>query len=388
MTPRLVAVLRRQPKGVLVAFGLLAIGLLAVLDYSAPLELSFLVFYVGPVMFLLWFVGRWAGLLGAFASAAFWFWEDVLSPHAYANNAAVDWNIAVRLVFLVLFVQAVAALKDALERERAAALERLERDVKIAQEVQARLFPQRAPEVRGVECFGVCRPARAVAGDYYDFLALDAHQMGIAVGDVSGKGLPAALLMASLQGALRSLASTADGGPARLARDLNGQVHALTERNRFVTFFWAVLDGETGGVSWVNAGHNAPFVIRTSGALERLESCGPPLGVLADPAYREKRTTLSPGDLLVLFTDGVTEAEDASEIEYGDGRLEALLRQSASRGEAPRDVCRRVLDAVAAFEAGAEQSDDITVVAARCHASKSESRPGRSADAFGHISRS
>jgi len=365
VTSRLVAFLRRRPKGLLVAAGLLAIGLLAVLDYDAPLELSFLVFYVGPVMFLLWFVGRWAGLLGAFASAAFWFWEDVLSPHAYANKPAADWNIAVRLVFLVLFVQAVAALKEALERERAAAQERLERDLQIAQEVQTRLFPQKAPEVRGVDCAGVCRPARSVAGDYYDFLALDSRHMGIAVGDVSGKGLPAALLMASLQGGLRSLASMADGGPARLARDLNAQVHALTERNRFVTFFWAVLDGETGGVSWVNAGHNAPFVIRASGRLERLGSSGPPLGVLAASEYREERTTLAPDDLLVVFTDGVTEAVDASEIEYGDGRLEEVLRRAAESREPVREVCRRVLDAVAAFEAGAEQHDDITVVAAR-----------------------
>jgi sigma-B regulation protein RsbU (phosphoserine phosphatase) len=346
-----------------VAAGLLAIGLLAALDYDAPIELSFLVFYVGPVMFLLWFVGRWAGLLGAFASAAFWFWEDVLSPHAYPNKAAADWNIAVRLVFLVLFVQAVAALKDALERERAAAQERLERDVRIAQEVQARLFPQKAPEVRGVECFGVCRPARSVAGDYYDFLALDSGHMGIAVGDVSGKGLPAALLMASLQGALRSLATMAEGGPARLARDLNAQVHALTERNRFVTFFWAVLDGETGGLSWVNAGHNPPFLLRASGAVERLGSSGPPLGVVADAAYREERTALAPSDLLVVFTDGVTEAEDASETEFGDARLEQLLRGSVALRA--NDVCRRVLDAVAAFEAGIEQHDDITVVAVR-----------------------
>jgi phosphoserine phosphatase RsbU/P len=366
VTPRLVALLRRQPKGVLVVAGLVAIGLLALLDYDAPLELSFLVFYVGPVMFLLWFVGRWAGLLGAFASAAYWFWEDVLSPHALADKAAADWNIAVRLVFLVLFVQAVAALKDALERERAAAQERLERDVRIAQEVQARLFPQKAPEVRGVECFGVCRPARSVAGDYYDFLALDARHLGIAVGDVSGKGLPAALLMASLQGALRSFASTANGGPARLARDLNAQVHALTERNRFVTFFWAVLDGASGELSWVNAGHNAPFVLRASGTVERLASGGPPLGVLAEPEYREERTALAPGDLLLVFTDGVTEAEDASEVEYGEARLETVVREAAALPA--KDVCGRVLEAVRAFEAGADQYDDITVVAAKRHA--------------------
>jgi hypothetical protein len=293
VTSRLVLFLRRQPKGALVAAGLLAIGLLAVLDYYAPLDLSFLVFYVGPVMFLLWFVGRWAGLLGALASAAFWFWEDVLSRHAYASQATADWNIAVRLIFLVLFVQAVAALKSALERERAAAQQRLERDVKIAQEVQARLFPQKAPEVRGVECFGVCRPARSVSGDYYDFVALDSGHLGLAVGDVSGKGLPAALLMASLQGALRSFASVADGGPARLARDLSAQIRSLTERNRFVTFFWAVLDGETGTLSYVNAGHNPPLLVRRNGQMERHRRGGPRLGILVVADCSGEPTTMS-----------------------------------------------------------------------------------------------
>ena len=363
MTSRLVAFIRRQPRVLLVAVGLVAIGLLAVLDFYAPLDLSFLVFYVGPVLFLLWFVGRWAGLLGAAASAAFWFWEDVLSPHALADPATADWNIAVRVVFFVLFVIVVAALKDALQRERAAAQERLEHDVTIAQQVQTRLFPQKAPEVRGVECAGVCRPARSVAGDYYDFLALDSGHLGVAVGDVSGKGLPAALLMASLQGALRSFASMENGSPARLARDLNAQIRSLTERNRFVTFFWAVLDGRTGGLSYVNAGHNPPMLVRASGAVERLRSGGPPLGILVDPDYHEGTTALAPGDLLVVFTDGVTEASDASETEYGEERLTGVVRGAASLPT--REVCQRVLEAVAAFEAGGDQYDDITVVAAR-----------------------
>ena len=175
--------------------------------------------------------------------------------------------------------------------------------------------------------------------------------------------LAAALLMASLQGALRSFASIADGGPARLAGDLNAQIRALTERNRFVTFFWAVLDGATGALSYVNAGHNPPLVLRASGALERLRSGGPPLGILLEPDYREGTTTLSRGDLLVVFTDGVTEAENASEIEYGDERLERVVREAA--GLPARQVCDRVLAAVAAFESGAEQHDDITVVAAK-----------------------
>ncbi|HVQ54621.1 MAG TPA: SpoIIE family protein phosphatase, partial [Thermoanaerobaculia bacterium] len=217
MTGRLAAFLRRQPPALLTFVGMASIALLAFIDWVAPPDLSFLIFYVGPVLFLVWFVGRWAGFLGAAASAAFWAWEDVLSPHAYSSAPVADWNIAVRLLFLVAFVAVVAALKESVERERQASQERLERDVRIAQEVQARLFPQKVPKSAALECAGVCRPARGVAGDYYDFLEIDRGHLGVALGDVAGKGISAALLMASLQGALRSHASLSDGEPAEAA---------------------------------------------------------------------------------------------------------------------------------------------------------------------------
>ena len=172
MTGRFVAFFRRQPRWVLVAVGLAWIAVLAILDYFAPLEISFLTFYVAPVLFLVWFVGPGAGFLGAAVSAGFWAWEDIFSAHAHPTITLkiTDWNLAVRAAFLALFVWVVAELKRALERERHAAQERLERDVAIAHEVQERLFPRKDPEIRGLECHGACRPARGVAGDYYDFL--------------------------------------------------------------------------------------------------------------------------------------------------------------------------------------------------------------------------
>ena len=367
MTGRFVAFFRRQPRWVLVAAGLAWIAVLAILDYFAPLEISFLTFYVAPVLFLVWFVGPGAGFLGAAVSAGFWTWEDIFSAHAHPTITLkiTDWNLAVRAAFLALFVWVVAELKRALERERYAAQERLERDVAIAHEVQERLFPRKDPEIRGLECHGACRPARGVAGDYYDFLRLDAERFGIAAGDVAGKGLSAALLMASLQGAVRSFASMlmAGGAPAALARDLNAQMHALTESNRFATFFWAVFDENARTLTWVNAGHNAPMLLRATGALERLRASGPPLGAVGGATYRQATTALSPGDLLIVFTDGVTEAANPSEEEFGEARLEKLLRDNA--GSSVGTLCQRIVDAVEAFEAGLPQLDDITVVAAR-----------------------
>jgi sigma-B regulation protein RsbU (phosphoserine phosphatase) len=363
--PRFVGSLRRQPRWVLIGIGLVWVAVLAGLDYLAPLELSFLTFYVGPVLFLVWFVGPTAGFLGAAVSAGFWVWEDVYSAHAHRTLElhVTDWNLAVRTAFLALFVWVVAELKRALERERQSAQQRLEHDVEIAEEVQRRLFPRRDPEIRGLDCHGVCLPARGVAGDYYDFLVLDAGQTGIAVGDVAGKGLPAALLMASLQGSLRSLATLSRDGPAILAAELNAQLYALTERNRFTTFFWAVFDERQRSLTWVNAGHNAPMLMRAAGDVERLRASGPPLGAVPGAAYRQATTALAPGDILVVFTDGVTEAVDSAEAEFGEPRLERLLR--ANDHESAGEICDRILAAVRAFEAGVPQNDDITLVVAR-----------------------
>jgi serine phosphatase RsbU (regulator of sigma subunit) len=365
VTGRFVAFFRRQPRWVLVAVGLAWIAVLAALDYVAPLEISFLTFYVAPVLFLVWFVGPAAGFLGAAVSAGFWTWEDVFSAHAHPTVTLqiTDWNLAVRAVFLALFVWVVAELKRALERERHAVQERLERDVVIAREVQDRLFPRKDPEIRGLECHGACRPARGVAGDYYDFLRLDASRVGIAAGDVAGKGLSAALLMASLQGAVRSFASMAGREPAKLARDLNAQMHALTETNRFATFFWAVFDENARTLTWVNAGHNAPMLLRATGILERLPASGPPVGALPEASYLQSTTELSPGDLLIVFTDGVTEAASPSDEEFGEARLEKLLRDHS--GSSVGSLCQRIVDTVQDFEAGLPQLDDITVVAAR-----------------------
>ena len=365
MIPRFVALVRRQPRWVLVLIGVIWIAVLALLDYVAPLELSFLTFYVAPVLFLVWFVGPAAGFVGAALSAAFWTWEDLLSSHAHPllKLQVTDWNLAVRAAFLGIFVWVVAELKHALERERHAAQQRLEHDVEIAEEVQRRLFPRRDPEIRGLDCHGVCLPARGVAGDYYDFLSLGNGRAGIAVADVAGKGLPAALLMASLQGSLRSQATFSGDGPARLAGELNVQLHALTETNRFATFFWAVFDETARALTWVNAGHNAPILLRRSGDVERLAASGPPLGALPSAAYRQATTTLAAGDVLVIFTDGVTEALDAAEQEFGDERLRSLVLEDGA--DSAGELCKRILGAVREFEAGAPQTDDITLVVAK-----------------------
>ena len=237
---------------------------LGVLDYATGPDLSFLLFYVGPVFLLVWFVGTGAALLASVLAAAFWTFEDVLSAHAYASRGVAIWNVAVRLVFFFLLVRTVAQLKAALERERLAKQRQLEREVEIAQAVQLRLFPQAAPSAAGLDCEGLCRPVRGVAGDYYDFLRLGGEKLGIAVGDVSGKGISAALLIASLQASLRGFASASRDGVGSVTREMNRQLYALTEPARFATLFWGIYDEGRRTFTYVNAGQNPPFLFRAA----------------------------------------------------------------------------------------------------------------------------
>ena len=374
LSHRLHRFLLRQPHWVLTTAGLFLVAVLGVLDYATGPDLSFLIFYVGPVLLLVWFVGREAALFAAVLAAAFWTFEDVLSAHAYASRAVAIWNVAVRLGFFVLFVRTVAQLKAALERERLVRQQQLEHEIEIAQAVQLRLFPQAAPNAAGLDCQGLCRPVRGVAGDYYDFLRLPDGRLGIAVGDVSGKGISAALLMASLQASLRGFATASRDGVGSVTREMNRQLFALTEPARFATLFWGIYDERRRAFTYANAGQNPPFLLRAAFAdtagiglacseAERLRAGGVPLGAFAVSTYCEDTVGLAPGDLLAVFSDGITETADAAEEEFGEARLEGLLRRNAHRPAA--ELCRTVFDAVDAFRGSASQEDDMTIVIAR-----------------------
>jgi serine phosphatase RsbU (regulator of sigma subunit) len=370
------AFVRRQPPIILTATGVLLVVTLGVFDYLTGPDLSFLIFYIGPVLLLVWYVGRTQALFATVLSAACWTFEDVLSEHAYKSLGIGIWNVAVRLGFFVLFVQVVYRLKTALEEERAAEQRRLEQEIDIARVVQMRLLPRSDPGVPGLDCHAVCRPARGVSGDYYDYLGLGDAKLGIAVGDVVGKGISAALLMASLQASFRSFASigVVDMDMSAITSVVNRQMYLLTEPNRFATLFWAVYDERRASLAYVNAGHCPAFVLRSvvggspqSGrppcVVERLPTTGLPLGVLEKARFRSGMVSLRPGDLVALFTDGVTEAFDAAGSEFGEARLENVLRDNARLGAAA--LCRVVLEAVDDFRGDTLQQDDATLLIAR-----------------------
>ncbi|HUI54199.1 MAG TPA: SpoIIE family protein phosphatase [Bryobacteraceae bacterium] len=244
--------------------------------------------------------------------------------------------------------------------------ELLHREIEIAREVQERLFPQNLPAVPALEYAGHCRPARGVGGDYYDFLALSSGRLGLAIGDVSGKGVPAALLMASLQASVRGQSQVLrpDGTPdvAGLIENVNRLVFDASPQNRYATFFYAQFEPATRRLVYTNGGHNAPMLIRGEEVL-RLEIGGPPVGLFRASKYEQAELDLRPGDLLILFTDGVSEAENPAEEEWGEEALVKAVRGCS--GLPPSEMIASIMQAADAFASGAPQHDDITLVVAR-----------------------
>lgn len=235
----------------------------------------------------------------------------------------------------------------------------LHREIEIASEVQQRLLPQTSPPVEGLEYSGTCRPARGVGGDYYDFLQLPDGGFGVAIGDVSGKGIPAALLMASLQASLRGQIIRGGQNLAELLASINRLICDASSPNRYATFFYAQYLPSTRRLTYVNAGHNAPILLRDQEAI-RLEIGGPVVGLLPAAAYDEGSIELQRGDLIVLFTDGVSESMNATDEEWGEQEVVATARGCRQRAAVEiRDV---LIASAEAFAAGTPQHDDMTVV--------------------------
>lgn len=245
----------------------------------------------------------------------------------------------------------------------AAQKERVHRELEIASEVQQRLFPQKSLIAEGVELAGLCRPALAVGGDYFDYFPLENGTVGLAVGDVAGKGLGAALVMATLQASLRTQVLDGDPDLASLLSRLNQVVYEASTRNRFATLFYAQYHQVSRQLTYVNAGHNPPFILRASGAVERLALTGIAVGLKRKRAYQQATVTLAPGDLLVAFTDGISEAMNHDREEWGEERLAACVAQLP--GVTPQQAIAQIIAHADAFAAGATQHDDMTMVVLR-----------------------
>lgn len=264
---------------------------------------------------------------------------------------------------LALFAnQAAIALENAYLHRQALEKERLERDAELAADIQRRLLPAQIPCFDGLELAGWSRPARQVGGDYFDLLRLASGNLGAVVADVSGKGVPAALMVSTLYSALHLLVDRTALGP-ELVEALNHHVFLSSAPNKFITLVAAEIDPASGELRYVNAGHNPALLVRSSGGVEELAASGPPLGLFARGGYASATVHLAPGDLVCFFSDGITEAEAPDDEEFGDGRLIDLLRSIA---RSPLDEIVQAVDgATSRFAQGMPQGDDQTLVLVR-----------------------
>jgi len=255
----------------------------------------------------------------------------------------------------------------------AAQRERLNRELEIAREVQERLFPQKTPSIPGIDCAGGCRPALGVGGDYYDFLQLPEDRLGLVIGDVSGKGIAAALLMASLQASVRGQMMHGLDGLATIVTHVNTLIYEASSSSRYATLFYAQLDAHTRQLDYVNAGHNPPLLMRASGQVESLNLGGTVVGLLPRFPYQQGSVTLHPGDLLVCFTDGISEAQNAAEEEFGEDRLIDAIRRAGNLPAA--ELIPFLIRETDTFVDGAPQHDDMTLVVLRMLPQSSRSVP-------------
>jgi serine phosphatase RsbU (regulator of sigma subunit)/predicted enzyme related to lactoylglutathione lyase len=256
-----------------------------------------------------------------------------------------------------------------IEAQRRGAAERLEserraaQEMEIAKQVQARLFPQILPSLRTLDYAGICIQARQVGGDYYDFLDLGRERLGLVIGDISGKGIAAALMMANLQANLRSQCAIALDQPHRLLRSVNQLFYENTTDSAYATFFFAEYDDRAQRLRYANCGHLSALLLRSDDTLERLDSTCTVLGLFKEWDCKISESQLSSGDTLALYTDGVTESFNDAGEEFGEERLVEALRRH--RESSSHSLLAAIVDDVKRFSPG-EQHDDITLIVARC----------------------
>ncbi len=259
----------------------------------------------------------------------------------------------------IVAAQSAQVVENARLYEEQRALTSLKEEVRLVSQIQVDLLPKASPSIPGYDIAGKNVPARVVGGDYFDFIPLDEKRICVCVGDVSGKGLPASLLMANLQATLRGQAHR-DVVPSVCLRRCNNMLFRSTNPEHFVTLFCGLLDAEKHELTFCNAGHNYPLLFSRGEEPVPLKTGGVVLGVIEDRAFEQETVELAPGDVLVIYSDGVTEAMDAAEVEFGEEKLNDLIGSHLE--DSASTLIGRIFDAVKKHAGDYPQSDDMTMI--------------------------
>lgn len=259
----------------------------------------------------------------------------------------------------IIAAQSGQVIENARLNEREKQLLKMQEELRLAARIQAELLPKSAPGMRGYDIAGKSIPAQSVGGDYFDFIPIDDQRLALALGDVSGKGLPASLLMANVQATLRSHALMGLTARECTVRS-NRLLFQSTSAEKFVTLFYAVLDVRDHTLLYANSGHEHPMLLSPQGTLLRLSTGGIMLGMLEDFPFQEDSVVLNPGDIMVVFSDGVTEAMNGDQVQFGDARLREVI--IAHSNEPASSLLNSIVDSVRLHVGAAPQMDDITVL--------------------------
>ncbi len=259
----------------------------------------------------------------------------------------------------IIAAQSAQVIENARLYEEEQALAKIERELETARTIQTKLLPERPPDVDGFDIAATSEPARSVGGDYYDFLNAGEGTLAICLADVSGKGISAALLVTGIHATLRSQIQMQGSVAERVSR-ADKLLYDSTEADKYATMFYGELDLASGKLRYTNAGHNPPIVISTDGSEQLLEAGGPPVGLLPISEYSESSIELKPDDLLLIYTDGFSEAMDLRLNEYGEDRLHSLA--SENRTEEAAAVMGTIINQVQEFVGEAPQTDDMTMI--------------------------
>ena len=273
----------------------------------------------------------------------------------------LDYELHELRLLTIVAGQAALQLENSRLYAEELAKQKLEEEMAMARRIQARLLPGRIPDLPGLDIHAVNISSKQVSGDYYDLIERRDGKLAVVIADVSGKGMPASILASNIQAAVRAQCDMCDS-PAQILDRINRQIHAGTDPEHFATLFLALLDPERREMVYSSGGHNAPVLLRADGAIRRLDKGGLPLGAFDFGSYEEETVSLAPGDLLFLYTDGLTEARKAdSDEDFGEDRLDSILR--ARRGDRAGELITGITEDLAAYSGRTDHDDDVTMIA-------------------------
>jgi len=358
----LVLRIERLPKFFLFLVSLLMVVILGFLDYITGTDFSFYLFYVIPVLFAVWFAGKGYGFIIAFFCFGAWYFDTFYNRAQDFNYVLIFWNMFVEFSFFTIVILSVSALKKSINKREELERQKITHELEIARDVQQKLLPRHAPEINRLDYYGICTPADAVGGDYFDYFKIGSDEIAFAIGDIAGHGLSSALLMAGLVGFVRSNAVIYKDDLKTFMEKVNMLMCESTDGSKFATFFYSVYNRAGGTLHFVNAGHNPPLLYRyKTKTFEELKTDGFIIGGISSFRYKDANITLEENDVLLYYTDGITEAFNIKDEQFGEERLKKLMIDNNILNA--KELTEKILEEVKKHTEGREQADDMTLLA-------------------------